>query len=411
MPTVFFSWQSDRPTKEGRNLIEKALKMALERSAQDVNLEEPLRDLIFDKDTQGVAGSPPVFDTILEKIDRTAVFVPDLTFVAQRQNGDPIPNANVLIEYGYALKTIGHHRIVAVMNTAYGKPKRATMPFDLAHHKFPIQYEVPEGAPDDERRAQRDLLAKLLESAIRDVLNSEEYKASLPTPDPLPPVKYREPLQSRARFWAKGEVVGYARNPLGSLLGTEDMAIEIGDGPAIWLRLMPQRPIKQRLRMDEIRKVILPLVYAPLYSTYSNTLPLRGADGIGLCTPLDADPSPSLIYVFTDAEIWAVDTYPFKALPKILSLDEKRLTDSLKLFVVFLAETLKVPPPYRWVVGVEGVKGRSLPGTSYGLRGPCITDCIEFDGLLNAGDDPVAALEPFFAKIFEQCGVTRRPLP
>ena len=120
VPTVFFSWQSDRPTKEGRNLIETALKTALKRIAQDIGLEEPLRNLALDKDTQGVPGSPPIFDTILEKIDRTAVFVPDLTFVAQRQNGDPIPNANVLIEYGYALKTIGHHRIVAVMNTAHG---------------------------------------------------------------------------------------------------------------------------------------------------------------------------------------------------------------------------------------------------------------------------------------------------
>ena len=218
MPTVFFSWQSDRPTKEGRNLIERALKMALERIAQDMNLEEPLRDLIFDKDTQGVAGSPPVFDTILEKIDGAAVFVPDLTFIAQRQNGDPIPNANVLIEYGYALKTIGHSRIVPVMNTAHGKPTRATMPFDLAHHKFPIQYEVPEGAPDDERRAQRAQLAKVLESAIRNVLNSEEYKASLPKPEPPPPVKYREPLQGRARFWPEGEPVGYANNPMRSLV-------------------------------------------------------------------------------------------------------------------------------------------------------------------------------------------------
>jgi len=177
--TVFFSWQSDRPTKEGRNLIEKSLKTALERIAQDIRIDESARELTLDKDTAGVAGSPPVFDTILGKIDRAAVFVPDLTFVAARQNGDPIPNANVLIEYGYALKSIGHNRIVPVMNTSFGKPKRETMPFDLAHHRFPIQYEVPEGAPDEERMAQRDQLAKALESAVRAVLDSDAYKSSL----------------------------------------------------------------------------------------------------------------------------------------------------------------------------------------------------------------------------------------
>jgi hypothetical protein len=138
---------------------------------------------------------------------------------------------------------------------------------------------------------------------------------------------------------------------------------------------------------------------------------MRGPDGAGLCTPLEADPSPSLVYIFADAEIWAVDTYPFKAMPKVLSLDEKRLSDSLSLFAKFLDDTLKVPPPYRWVVGIKGVKGRSLPAANYGLRGPCITDCIEFEGFLKVRDDSVAALEPFFARVFEQCGVTRRPAP
>jgi hypothetical protein len=411
VPTVFFSWQSDRPTKEGRNLIETALKTALKRIAQDIGLEEPLRNLALDKDTQGVPGSPPIFDTILEKIDRTAVFVPDLTFVAQRQNGDPIPNANVLIEYGYALKTIGHHRIVAVMNTAHGKPKRDTMPFDLAHHIFPITYDLFEGAPDDERHAQRDQLAKTLESAIRTVLNSEKYKASLPKPEPLPAVKYREPQQGRARFWAKDDPVGYVYDPLNTFQGGEDVPVKIATSDAIWLRLMPERPITQLFPIAELKKLIPPLTQTPLYTAYSNTLPFRGAEGAGLCTPLIEEPSPALVFVFTDAEIWTLDTFRFKRLAKILSLDEKGLSDTLNIFAKFLDETLKVPPPYRWVVGVEGVKGRSLPKRDHGLQGPCMTDVIEFNGIFARGDDAAAALEPFFAKVFELCGATRHPRP
>jgi len=411
MPTVFFSWQSDRGNAE-KNFIERALETAIKRISKDLEIAEDPRDLLqLDKDTKDTPGSPNIFDTIRKKIDVAAVFVADLTFVSKRPKGEPSPNPNVLIEYGYALKSLSSVRIVGVMNEAHGKPSRESLPFDLASYRFPIAYRVEEGASDEDRKVQREQLATTLERAIRDILASEEYKASFPKPGPPPPAKYREPLQGRARFWAKGDPVGYVNNPLNAFRGMADMPVEIADGSSIWLRIMPERPISNRFEIAHLRTLIPPLAYAPLYSSYSNNLSFRGADGAGLCTPLDPEPSPSLVYVFTDAEIWAIDTYPFKALPKILSLEERRLSDTLNIFAKFFDETLKVPPPYRWVVGVEGIKGRSLPGANYGVRGPCMTDCIEFDGLLDVGDDPVAALEPFFAKVFEQCGATRSPKP
>jgi hypothetical protein len=68
-------------------------------------VEEAVREgLTLDKDTRGVPGSPPLFDTILKKIEGATVFVPDLTFVGTRSNGEPTPNPNVLIEYGCALR-------------------------------------------------------------------------------------------------------------------------------------------------------------------------------------------------------------------------------------------------------------------------------------------------------------------
>jgi hypothetical protein len=163
---VFFSWQSDRPTREGRNLIERALEAAVSRIADDAAVEEAVREgLLLDKDTKGVPGSPPLFETILKKIEGATVFVPDLTFVGTRSNGEPTPNPNVLIEYGWALRHLGHHRIVAVMNEAYGGPK--SLPFDLAHHRFPITYNVPDDATEPVRQAERLKLAKVLESGIR----------------------------------------------------------------------------------------------------------------------------------------------------------------------------------------------------------------------------------------------------
>jgi len=83
--TVFYSWQSDVPSKFNRTFIEKALTKALKRLRSDATLEPALRDteIRLDKDTQGVAGSPPIAETILKKIEECAVFVADLSFVGE----------------------------------------------------------------------------------------------------------------------------------------------------------------------------------------------------------------------------------------------------------------------------------------------------------------------------------------
>ena len=182
MPTIFFSWQSDRGNTD-KNFIEKALATAIKRISAGLEIAEDPRDpLELDKDTQGFSGSPNIFDTIRKKIDTAAVFVADLTFVSRRPKGEPSPNPNVLLEYGYALKSLSSARIIGVMNTIHGKPSRETLPFDLASYRFPITYELAEDASQDNRKAEREKLAAILERAIRDVIASQEYKDSLPKP-------------------------------------------------------------------------------------------------------------------------------------------------------------------------------------------------------------------------------------
>src|SRR5271154_6803202 len=87
--TVFYSWQSDAPSDLNRSFIEEALKEALKRLHSEATLVPALRGVIveLDKDTEGVPGSPPVTDTILQKIEECAVFVADLTFVGESQKG------------------------------------------------------------------------------------------------------------------------------------------------------------------------------------------------------------------------------------------------------------------------------------------------------------------------------------
>jgi hypothetical protein len=104
--TVFFSWQTDTENRGGRNFIQQALERAVRLLSQDTTIEEAIREIAVDRDTKGVGGQPPIVDTIFRKIDKAAVFVPDLTFVAWRQGRRPSPNPNVLIEYGWALKSL-----------------------------------------------------------------------------------------------------------------------------------------------------------------------------------------------------------------------------------------------------------------------------------------------------------------
>ena len=82
-------------------------------------------------------GSPPVADTIFRKIEECAIFVPDLTFCGRTDRDRPIPNANVLIEHGWALAKLGRERIVALMNDAYGEPTETSLPFHLRHTRWP----------------------------------------------------------------------------------------------------------------------------------------------------------------------------------------------------------------------------------------------------------------------------------
>ena len=170
--TVFFSWQSDRPSREGRNFIEAALEEAVKRVAADSSVDEPYRELSVDKDTKNVSGSPRIFETILLKIDQAAAFVADLTFCGNRAEGDPTPNPNVLIEYGYALKALGEQRVITVMNSAHGAASRESMPFDLLTRRWPIGYSLGADASETERRECRKQLSKRLEDALRAVFDS-----------------------------------------------------------------------------------------------------------------------------------------------------------------------------------------------------------------------------------------------
>ncbi len=74
MPTIFYSWQSDRPNRTNRGFIEKALAAAAAR------LKDLPRVYSVDRDTLGIAGAPEIHHTIFEKINSAAAVVADVTY-------------------------------------------------------------------------------------------------------------------------------------------------------------------------------------------------------------------------------------------------------------------------------------------------------------------------------------------
>ena len=73
---VFYSWQTDLPNSTNRGLIQSALESAAKSIRDDDSIKiEP----VIDRDTIGVPGAPDIADTILAKIEKSQIFVADVS--------------------------------------------------------------------------------------------------------------------------------------------------------------------------------------------------------------------------------------------------------------------------------------------------------------------------------------------
>lgn len=185
MSTLFYSWQSDSDKSTNRSFIEKALKKAIRNVKSELGYEESAREeLVLDKDTKGIPGTPPIVETILQKISNSTIFAPDLTFVGKSEDGRYLSNPNVLIEYGWALNALGHGKMLPLMNLAGGDPGKhnENMPFDMRHLRNPITYHLESGCTKEKLDSELKLLTQKLTPAIRDILQHNEEGSTAKTP-------------------------------------------------------------------------------------------------------------------------------------------------------------------------------------------------------------------------------------
>jgi hypothetical protein len=296
-------------------------------------------------------------ETIFRKIDNAAVFVPDLTFVGTRPDGRPTPNPNVLIEYGWALKSLTHARIVPVMNISFGEPTAESMPFDMRHLRNPITYHCSDDLSDAERRQSREKLTKDLEHAVRAVFESDEFKGSLPQ------AAETRSLYCARTFRRPRQIQGTQRSVPGFFEAPEE--IQFFEHPASWFRIMPTCDPGRTWSVAELERAMKQPLLHPLSRDWHGFGFLRGPDGYGVyATFADArEKARALVYTFTTGELWTVDTYWLESLRgenrnTVPNVDQQ-FRQTLKDYADFM-RNLGIKPSYRWVAGMEDLKGRDL---------------------------------------------------
>ncbi len=156
---VFYCWQSDLPGRVNRNFIRDALAAAATLVATKSGVK-----VTIDQDTKNVAGSPIISETILKKIAEANGVIFDTTFVTSPRAKRKCPNPNVMLEAGFGIGKLEWDRVVAVLNTRYGKVE--DLPFDMRHRRCTVTYRLDDGATAQERKQVREKLAEELAKVI-----------------------------------------------------------------------------------------------------------------------------------------------------------------------------------------------------------------------------------------------------
>lgn len=166
MKKIFYSWESDLPNNTNRGFIQNALQKAVKELKQQnvIGLEAAI-----DRDTLGLPGSPDISESIFKKIEESIAFVCDVSIINSGDSKKPTPNPNVLVELGYAIRSLTWDNIIMVANTHFGKVDE--LPFDLRGKRI-LTYHA--SIETNYRSKEKNDLANRLCSAIITILENKD---------------------------------------------------------------------------------------------------------------------------------------------------------------------------------------------------------------------------------------------
>lgn len=355
---VFWSWQSDLPYELTKDFIQEALKEALEAVSLDLELS-PADRPVLDHDTKGEAGLVEIVNTILKKIESSTVFIADVTPIAQTAKGKKVPNPNVMIELGHALKALGHTAIMLVANTEFGGGPE-DLPFDLRHRRGAITFQLSASALGDKKiRAQvKKRFVSSLVSALKTNLSSalarsdhaiEFERKESSNGDPSTWLSHDEQIEFNDFYGGTGAKVVL---PVGRTRNYFRISV------ASWTQQKPTR--------NQVQTIPAALRLNPLgrWSSWDGGPNKLG--WVAAATSRHDTPETTTITQWFDstAEIWALDSSIVDDIQgrKILGINrvikdwETMLDKALRFYKHFEAS-----PPFRVEVGLGGLDGVRWP--------------------------------------------------
>ena len=353
--TVFWSWQSDRDERVTRHLIREALVIALDRLNNEADIEDRLD---IDHDTRGLSGSPDIVQAILDKIDTSDVFVADITPIAVSDSGKHVPNPNVLIELGYAKKSLGTGSVISVWNVAFTDCRVDDLPFDLRGRRGPIAYRLASRATKPEMAAARaELVEKFIES-VGLCLAAKPRRTSKEIP-------WKVSVDGDPSIWVPATTPILINEDWGS--GTK----ELSNGARWYVRILPDLFDPQA--MDAGAHLFPPISGSFSWGntkggvlTYQGSVRAEGA-------------SPTLegatMWFRDTGEIWAAHTGIVGTYKGELSFFGDYIPERWATFLWYALNALSKnggKGPFRVRLGVTGLEGSSWPDVnSLGGRPPC----------------------------------------
>ena len=261
---------------------------------------------------------------------------------------------------------------------------------------------------DIERDAAKAALAAALACEIRDVLTGTGSRAAAA----------QALTAAMARPFPRAAGVarpGYFREP-GAVVGVcaDGAEVRLTGGTATWIRLMPAHDPGRTWTAAALKTAMRkpkPGVL-PIFGDAKGSGEIAAADGFGVyaCSP-SATESSGVAFAFVTGEVWSLDTYVQDALSQqqpnraIMPL-QRELSSAFSAYVDLL-ERLGAPKPFHWIIGMDGLMGRSmaLPDDELDglLRGDCVVNTVVTEGVFDGTRSPEEAIEPFFEDLYRAC--------
>jgi len=154
--TIFYSWQSDLPNKTNRGFLESCLERVL-KDLERIAIFSI--ELTVDRDTKDEPGTPDIMESIYKKIEKSKIFIADISIINSESTGRKTPNPNVLIELGYAAHSLGWEKIICIYNLDYGSID--DLPFDLKQRR-PLTYSLKNKSKSEVRK----VISKIISNSI-----------------------------------------------------------------------------------------------------------------------------------------------------------------------------------------------------------------------------------------------------